>query len=44
MSGISETESTILIFIGDSPDRGSDCTESPQPSKVTCLFDTAQQF
>lgn len=38
MSGISEPEPTILIliFTGDSPDRGSDCIESPQPSKVIC--------
>ena len=26
-----------LFFTGDSPDRGSDCSESLQPSKVNCL-------
>lgn len=27
----------MLIFTGDSPDRGSDCEEGPQLSKVSCL-------
>lgn len=32
-----------MIFTGDSPDRGSDCTESPQPSKGVVLSESQLQ-